>query len=86
MVPKDKACGNRLIGIEEIGEPFIETAPDPRVNGMRVLQERPFELDQPSPITSGSLSAQLLDDCARSASGKTEIPDGDDVIVGTGHW
>jgi hypothetical protein len=29
---------------------------------------------------AGPLSAQLLDDCGRSASGEAKVPDGDDVI------
>ena len=80
VVREDEACGDRRIGIEQIGDPLVETAADSRVNGMRVLQNRPFELDQPSPITGGSLSAQLLDNRARGASGEAEIPDGHYVV------
>ena len=84
MSEKD-AGGDRRVGIEQIGESFFKTAANSWVNGMRVLQNRPFELDQPSPITSGNLSPQFLRNSCRSASGKAKIAYCDYVVRGARH-
>ena len=52
---------------------------------MRKLENRPFELNQSGPVARRRLGAQLLGNRGRGASGEAEVPDGDDVIVGTGH-
>ena len=81
VVSEDDPGADRGIGIEEVGDPLVETAPDFRMERVRVFQNRPFELNKPGPIAGSGLSAQLLDDRGRGTAGEAEVANGDYVVT-----
>ena len=60
VVREDEARGDRDIGIEQISESLIKTGAYSRIDAMRILKNRPFELNQSGPIARRRLGAELL--------------------------
>ena len=70
-----EAGGDRPFGIEQIGEfPRRDSARMSGMDRVRILQNRPLELDQPGPIAGRRLGAELFGDRGRGAAGETKIP------------
>ena len=85
MVSEHEPGADCRIGVEQVRDPLVQTAPDSRVDGMRKLEDRALELDQPGAIAGRRLSAQFLDHCGRSAPWEPKVANGDYVIEDAWH-
>ena len=74
-----------MAGIDQVSQTFVKTLADVGIEGMGVLENRPFNLDQGGPVAGLGLNPDLFRRTRRGASREPEVTDGNDVVCITAH-